>query len=367
MNKKHVLKKLFLHIGIPMTLIIISAYSVYALIYQEVFSLNIGVVILSFFLTFFISILWHELGHLIAFIIQGYHIKGFFILGLGITQSPLKLHLDALTATMLGGIVIPKLKSCHSDDIFDKRLKELRTALIFGPIFSYILPLILITMYVFLKFNFIYIMIWFSLGILFVIHKSFFVSFSGLFGDLKAFHKLKTDHDILLLLYHQHMMLYDIDLDTKAFIYKKAFHSWNHKRSFEMSSDMHLMMMVIDGVRFGYLTENQYLHWHFKELSNHAYYKKNEYQHLLVYHIWIELFLQHHDNASHYYTYMLKHANKYEEALALLHIIVYHEPISNAIFEHFLSDLSIYRYIVDKNIYKDYFTSRFHIAVECEI
>jgi hypothetical protein len=367
MNKKHVLKKLFLHIGIPMTVVIISAYSVYALIYQDVFSLHIVILILSFFLTFYISILWHELGHLVAFLIQGYRIKGFFVLGIGWTQTPLKIRFDSLTATMLGGIVIPELKSCHNDDMFHKRLKELKTGLIFGPIFSYILPLIFTTIYIFIQSPVIYIMIWFSLGILFVIHKSFFISFSGLFGDFKAFLILKTKHDILLLLYHQHMMLYDIDFETKIYIYSKAIQTWNIKHSFEMSSDMHLMMMVIDAIRFGYLTDHQNIHWHFKELSNHSYYKRKEYQQLLVYYIWIELYLEHFENASHYYTYMLKHANKYKEALDLLHIIVYHEPISNTTFDQLLSDLSIYRYIVDKNIYQDYLKSRFNIPQVCEI
>jgi hypothetical protein len=367
MNKKHVLKKLFLHIGIPLSIIIISAYSLYALIYQELFSLHIVLLFLSFFLTFYISILWHEFGHLVAFLIQGYKIKGFFVLGLGLTQSPLKLHLDSLTVKMLGGIVIPKLKSCDNDDMFKRRLKELKTGLIFGPIFSYILPFVFIIIYFFIQWPFIYMMIWFSLGILFVIHRSFFVSFSGLFGDLKAFHILKTKHDILLLLYHQHMMLYEIDTNTKAYIYKKAIQTWNIKQSFDMASDMHLMMMVIDSVRFGYLNHNQDLQWGFKELSNHSYFKRNEYQQLLVYHIWIELYLEHHENAAYYYAYMLKHANKYAEALDLLHIFVYHEPISNTLFEQFLSDLSIYHYIVDKKIYKNYFISRLQIADVCEI
>ena len=64
---------------------------------------------------------------------------------------------------------------------------------------------------------------------------------------------------------------------------------------------------------------------------------------------------------------MLKHAKKYEEALALLHIFVYHEPISHTLFETFISDLSIYRYIVDKNVYQNYFKSSFHIPLSCDI
>jgi hypothetical protein len=367
MNKKDVLKKLFLHIGIPLTVMIIGAYSLYAIIYQEVFPLHILLVILSFFLTFFISILWHELGHLFAFIVQGYKIKGFFVLGLGMTNPPFKVQLDDLTAKMLGGIVIPKLQSCDNEDVFSKRRKELKNALMFGPIFSYILPMILLGVYVYVDIAFMYMMIWFSIGILFVIHKSFFVSFSGLYGDLKAFKILKSKPDILLLLYHQHMMLYDIDFDTKSYIYKKAFHTWNEKQSFDMKTDMQFMMMVIDGVRFGYLKDGEVLQWNFKELSKHPFYKRNEYQQLLAYHICIELYLRHDENASQYYTYMLKHAKKYEEALALLHIFVYHEPISHTLFETFISDLSIYRYIVDKNVYQNYFKSSFHIPLSCDI
>lgn len=366
MNKKDVLKKLFLHIGIPLAVVIVSAHVLFVFMYEEVLSLNIFLFVISFFLTFFISILWHELGHLSAFLIQGYEIKGFFVLGLGVTKRPFKFHLDAFTMKMLGGIVIPKLKTCTSDLEFSKRLKELRIALIFGPIFTYIGPFILILMYVFVPTPFTYVMIWYSFGMLIIFHKSFYVSHSGLFGDLKAFHMLKSKHDILLLMYHQHLMLYDINKETHRYTYKKAFHTWNHMQAFNMTSDMQLMMMVIDGVRFGYLKDGQALNWDFKQLSKHAYYKREAYQQLLVYYICMALYLKHEDSASQYYTYMLKHAKKYEEALALLHVFVYHEPMSNTLFEQALSDLSIYRYIVDEQVFKNYFKSMFHIHNACD-
>jgi hypothetical protein len=366
MKGKTLFKRIVLILIIPHIIITISAYLVYALIYHQ--NLNVPVLSLPliWILLFILSVIIHELGHFFTFMYYRYSVKAFMVLGMVLKSTKPYLTWDVWGLKMAGGLVIPKLKEIQDEHEFVIIKKQIRMSLLMGPIFTYLFLLMIITSFWIHPHPMIFISSFLLLPITYMFHKSFFIELNSLYGDYKAYKKLKhDDDDILLLLYHQHSMLYKFEPQTLTFIYQKVANRLSQKHTFHMKNDMPLIMILLDGIRLGYITDYDDL----IDLipKNHPYFKKEAYAIVLSTYIWILMYVNDYDKASEYYLYMLKHRGKYQHALVLFHHFLYHDTIDNITFNEIKSHVFIYRHIAEEKSVLKHFDTAHKLTLECII
>lgn len=153
-------------------------------------------------LAFFMCILIHELGHLVAFVRRGIKIKAIYVLGFALVKLDRgwRLRFVPKFFLMLGGIVIPDHISIKDSDEEDKFVDMIQKVLIAGPNTSLVYGVIIFALWLlFLIFN-----LYFLNGLLFtfmvvtsimtlLVVKSSKVSYKGMFGDYVAHKKIKED------------------------------------------------------------------------------------------------------------------------------------------------------------------------------
>lgn len=153
--------------------------------------------VIWFLFAYFISVLLHELTHLIAFRVKGIKVKAllvlFFVVFLDDHKWRIKLNFKLLK--LGGGMVIPQITSIKEDKTYYKIADGISTSLIAAPIFT----LVFGTVITLLNLLFFYDMPHFTIFSFFILIFTILftlasnVSTDLMYGDFKAFDKFKKD------------------------------------------------------------------------------------------------------------------------------------------------------------------------------
>ena len=155
-------------------------------------------------LIIFLTILIHELGHLISFRVQGIKIRALFIFIFVVYKNKnnkLRATIYLKNAKLIGGFVVPNLPNIESDQAYDEVRRKFVKALIDGPIASVIYYVLTIVAFVLV---WIFTVNYFLIALLcinflmntfliFIIMKSSQLNTDNIYGDFVAYRKMKNE------------------------------------------------------------------------------------------------------------------------------------------------------------------------------
>lgn len=155
-------------------------------------------------LIIFITILVHELGHLISFRIQGIKIRALFIFIFVVYKNKdnkLRAKIYLKNAKLIGGFVVPNLPRIESNEDYNEVRKNFVKALIDGPVASivyYALSVIAFALvWIFTSSYFLIALLCLNFLmtslLTFIIMKSSQLNTDNIYGDFVAYRKMKED------------------------------------------------------------------------------------------------------------------------------------------------------------------------------
>ncbi|MDO9629421.1 MAG: M50 family metallopeptidase [Acholeplasmataceae bacterium] len=222
-------------------------------------SLNLFDYMLWFFLTFYISLTVHELGHFFAFVFQRIKLRALYIT-IFVFHKTLKgwrFAIKPKLIVLLGGLVVPDFGVVKSDDELLIIKNKFSKALIAAPIVTITL-LVLIVLIFILSVIFIpnsgwmgiiFMLSLFALPINLIFIYSFTLSNPMFYGDFVAYKKMKTDSLFALAMIIQYSMFTLSDSEESShYLWEK---SRDILREKEISkSQFHTMILIsyIDGI-----------------------------------------------------------------------------------------------------------------------
>lgn len=158
---------------------------------------------LMIFITFFVTLIIHELTHLCTFVFQGIKIRALYIHMLIIYRSTKRWHikLKPKHIALIGGFVVPNLPAIEDEDTYQIVIHKFRMALITAPYATiFFLGLTIALFLISIAFNFStpFIGFWSVFSLWTVIFswlyiKSFKVSNKSYYGDFIAYEKMKNE------------------------------------------------------------------------------------------------------------------------------------------------------------------------------
>lgn len=186
-----------------------------------------------FVLTFFITLLIHELGHLLAFVIQGVKIRALYLHMLIIYHSSrgwaLKFSLKHWF--LFGGFVVPDLGDISDDESYEKIIKKFSNSLIAAPIVTIVFLVVTILLFllaILLDFNasfvgFLTLFNAYTIIFSLLYMRSFKMSNKNFYGDFVAYKKMNdnTLFQLVQLLQYSQFTLGDTE-KTKAYLFEKT-------------------------------------------------------------------------------------------------------------------------------------------------
>jgi len=158
---------------------------------------------LWFFLTFYITLIIHELSHLLAFVFQGVSIRALYLHMLIIYRSKTKwkIKFNMKHWFLLGGFVVPNLNEIDDDVSYQKTVKQFSTSLIVAPIVTIsFMGLMILTWVLSILFDaqtswvgFITLFSAYTTIFSLFYIRSFKLSNNSFYGDFVAYRKMKED------------------------------------------------------------------------------------------------------------------------------------------------------------------------------
>ncbi len=188
------------------------------------------IVIIIFMMTLFISILVHEMGHLIVLLKEGIKIRALYVLCFTFVkhEKGWRFAIYPNLLKLVGGLVMPNLPLIEQEETYDKTIKSMSKAIQAGPLFS--LGLAGFSIISFILFWAIknpimsalslYFMI-FILLITFLIWAASKVSANGLYGDFVATDRLKKNSKFALMYILSGGDTSDYQAENETFLWKK--------------------------------------------------------------------------------------------------------------------------------------------------
>ncbi len=188
--------------------------------------------ILGFFIVFIFTLLIHELGHLIAFLVQGVKIRALylFIFVFYHSKKGWKFKIQPKLWYLIGGFVVPDLPKVDDESTYQKLVIKFSKALITAPIVTIAFMILidltfLLSTYVrasSLFLGWLFISALFTSLISLVYIKTFSLSNKSFYGDFVAYKKIKQDlvFQVIQIVQYQQFSLSE-DTTTNPFLYQK--------------------------------------------------------------------------------------------------------------------------------------------------
>jgi|GEM_PF-695530 signal transduction histidine kinase len=188
--------------------------------------------IFGFILIFFLTLLIHELGHLIAFLIQGVRIRALylFIFVFFRSETGLKFTIQPKLWYLIGGFVVPDIPIIHDEESYQFMVKKFARSLITAPIVTIAFMLILdfvflLTVYLHASsttIGWLFLSSLFTTLISLVYIKTFSLSNQSFYGDFVAYKKIHEDlvFQIIQIVQYRQFSLTE-DEKTQNFLYEK--------------------------------------------------------------------------------------------------------------------------------------------------
>lgn len=164
--------------------------------------------ILLFLGTLFLTLALHELAHFVSFLISGYKNEMMIILFFVFYKknNKWKVKVDFKLLLLGGGMVFPSLGEVNTDEDFIKAKKAMQTSLLAAPLFTLISGVLLFI----ITYSLLYtnaFLVPFSLYVLIFSLLYTYLSTKeapGVYGDFKAYKKVKTNFDFALVIVSQY-------------------------------------------------------------------------------------------------------------------------------------------------------------------
>lgn len=230
------------------------------LIFFDVFKAYEGQLISHIILVIIILILMisiHEWSHLLMFLFFKVPIKAIFVLSFGIVFKPrLKLIYDIKLLRFFGGIVIPKSIPVQHKENYQHLKKGYQSSLVIAPLMTLFSPVQFFLGSLFLGIELstsIYIT-FVSAYFTWVIFPTFFIQHQHMYGDFKAYHKIKSG-DILfeMQLISQAMIHGHKDMDL-TYLFTQFSNQWKRIDVKQKKNDV-IMSLVLKGIYQAYITD----------------------------------------------------------------------------------------------------------------
>ena len=208
------------------------------------------------FIILIIMISIHEWSHLLSFLVFKVPIKAIFVLGFGILFKPnLNVIYDIKLLRLFGGIVIPTSIPVVDHETYQQLKKGYQSSLLIAPIVTLLSPALFFIGAFFLGIELsttMYIT-FISAYFTWVIVPTFFIQHQHMYGDLKAYHKIKSG-DILfeMQLISQAMIQGHKGMDL-TFLFSQFSLKWKHLDKKQKNSDF-IMSYVLKGIYQEYIT-----------------------------------------------------------------------------------------------------------------
>lgn len=235
-----------------------------------------------FIMTFFITLIIHELGHFIAFSVQGVKLRALYIFIFVLYKDQKGWHVTIKPKlwVLIGGLVVPDLGEIKDEAAYEKINKKFANALIAAPIVTIVFAV--------LMFLFAMLMIIFStqytlsgiiiltslytLILTIVYVYSFTLSNQMFYGDFVAYKKMKTDPIFQLAQLTQYTMFSLSDLeDTDRFLWCKIRDTLQKTHIKQGLFHMMLIMYYIEGLLKYDLEVDPQVHIKLSRLQVHSY------------------------------------------------------------------------------------------------
>ena len=222
-------------------------------------SLSILDYLLWFFMTFYLSLTIHELGHFFSFVFQKVKLRALYIT-IFVFHKTIKgwrFAIKPKLIVLLGGLVVPDFGDVKNEEEYNKVVNKFSKALIAAPIVT--ISFLVITIIAFFLSMFLipnltwigisYLIMLFAIPINLLFIYSFTLSNPMFYGDFVAYKKIKTDAIFALSMIIQYSIFTLTDSEeSDHYLWEK---SKNILRDIQItSSQFHTMILLnyIDGV-----------------------------------------------------------------------------------------------------------------------
>jgi len=196
-------------------------------------SLSIWDYFLWFFITFYLSLTIHELGHFFSFVLQGVKLRALYIT-IFVFHKTLKgwrFAIKPKLIVLLGGLVVPDFGDVQSDEDYQSVVNKFSKALIAAPIVTicfllstiifFTVSIIFIPNSIWLGISFVMMIFAIPINLLFIY--SFTLSNPMFYGDFVAYKKIKTDPIFALSMIIQYAMFtLDDSIESDHFLWEKS-------------------------------------------------------------------------------------------------------------------------------------------------
>ena len=238
------------------------------------------VVFIIFFTTLFISILVHDVGHLIVLLKEGIKIKAIYVLCFTIVKhkNGWKFAIYPSLLKLVGGLVMPNLPLIDNEETYDQTIKSMSKAIKAGPIFSLGLAGFSIVSFIFfwaiknpmMSGLSLYFMM-FTLLITFLIWISSKVSANGLYGDFVATERLKNNSKFALMYMLSGGDTSDYQEENETFLWGKIIKELEKSTEIHSSEGQTFLSHYLDKIIFeqkiGSYAINEKLKYIYKNLN----------------------------------------------------------------------------------------------------
>ena len=206
-----------------------------------------------------VMIFIHEWSHLFMFLAFKVKVNAIFVLGFGIIFKPrVRMIYDIKLLRLFGGIVIPKSIPIEHIVAYRHLKKGYQASLLIAPIITLLSPVLffLSALILSIELSTIMYITFVSAYFTWVIVPTFFVQHQMMYGDLKAYHKIKSG-DILfeMQLISQAMIHGNKDSDL-TFLFDQFIQKWKHLDRKQKRNDM-IMSLVLKGIYQEYIHDRE--------------------------------------------------------------------------------------------------------------
>ena len=260
--------------------LLILSVSYYALIFFDIIMFYQGPIIIyivAFFIVFIVMITLHEWTHLLMFLVFKVSIKAIFILGFGILFDPkFKYVYDVKLLKFMGGIVIPKSRLITSQKEYDQVKKAYQRSLIAAPFITLLSPLILylISRMFTLPFDLSIFIVFISMYYTWVIFPTFFIEHKHMYGDFKAYKKIKSNDILFDLQLMTQILIQGNVRDDLSFMFDAFMTKWR-VLPYTLKKDEMMLTIILKGLHHQWIPNLKIQTEIFMILNKLAYRKKD--------------------------------------------------------------------------------------------
>ena len=219
-------------------------------------------------LVFYISLAIHELTHLFAFSVNKIKGRAIYLTGFTFVKkvNQWKFEFHPKMFALMGGLVIPDIKSVKNEEEYNKVVRAFYRSLIAAPIASiiycfvvlasYLLILFLTNLYVWIAVLTAFTLLTIMLTALYILAS--LVQTKEAVGDFPAYKKMKNDELFQISLINQYIMFAtSSSKETDKFIFDKSIEVLLNQKEYYNQHILSLIGVYLDGVVFDSKSRNE--------------------------------------------------------------------------------------------------------------